>query len=82
MAKAAAAAGVAVVTGDTKVVERGKGDGLFVNTTGIGLVPDGRADVGEPGAAGGSGDPKRADRGPRDRDPGHARGPWSLKQRF
>ncbi len=39
MAKAAAAAGVAVVTGDTKVVERGKGDGLFVNTTGIGLVP-------------------------------------------
>ena len=40
MAKAAAAAGVAIVTGDTKVVERGKGDGLFVNTTGIGLVPD------------------------------------------
>lgn len=40
MAKAAAAAGVAVVTGDTKVVERGKGDGLFVNTTGIGLVSD------------------------------------------
>jgi len=41
MAKAAAAAGVAVVTGDTKVVERGKGDGLYVNTTGIGLVRDG-----------------------------------------
>jgi hydrogenase expression/formation protein HypE len=40
MAKAAASAGVAIVTGDTKVVERGKGDGLFVNTTGIGLVPD------------------------------------------
>ncbi len=34
MAKAAAAAGVAIVTGDTKVVERGKGDGLFINTTG------------------------------------------------
>ena len=39
--KAAADAGLEVVTGDTKVVERGKGDGLFINTTGIGLVPDG-----------------------------------------
>lgn len=37
MAAAAAAAGVAVVTGDTKVVERGKCDGLYVTTTGIGL---------------------------------------------
>jgi hydrogenase expression/formation protein HypE len=35
---AAALAGVAVVTGDTKVVEKGSGDGLFVNTSGIGLV--------------------------------------------
>jgi hydrogenase expression/formation protein HypE len=35
---AAARAGVAVVTGDTKVVEKGSGDGLFVNTSGIGLV--------------------------------------------
>jgi hydrogenase expression/formation protein HypE len=41
MQAAAAAAGVSVVTGDTKVVDRGKGDGVFVNTTGIGLVPDG-----------------------------------------
>ena len=41
MQQAAAAAGVQVVTGDTKVVERGKGDGVFINTTGIGLVPDG-----------------------------------------
>lgn len=41
MARAAAAAGVAIVTGDTKVVEKGKGDGLFINTTGIGVVPDG-----------------------------------------
>jgi hydrogenase expression/formation protein HypE len=40
MAKAAAAAGVAIVTGDTKVVEKGKGDGLFITTTGIGLVPE------------------------------------------
>lgn len=38
MARAAAAAGVQVVTGDTKVVQRGKGDGCYVNTTGIGLL--------------------------------------------
>lgn len=38
MAAAAGAAGVQIVTGDTKVVERGKGDGLFVNTAGLGLV--------------------------------------------
>ncbi|MBA4062765.1 MAG: hydrogenase expression/formation protein HypE [Isosphaera sp.] len=38
---ACAAAGVALVTGDTKVVDRGKCDGLFVTTAGIGLVPDG-----------------------------------------
>lgn len=36
MGAAARAAGVPVITGDTKVVERGKGDGLFINTTGIG----------------------------------------------
>ncbi|HEY6346640.1 MAG TPA: hydrogenase expression/formation protein HypE [Bryobacteraceae bacterium] len=41
MARAAAVAGVTIVTGDTKVVEKGKGDGLFINTTGIGVVPDG-----------------------------------------
>ncbi len=41
MARAAGAAGVAVITGDTKVVERGKGDGVFITTTGIGLVPEG-----------------------------------------
>jgi len=38
MAAAAEAAGVEIVTGDTKVVEKGKGDGVFVNTTGIGSV--------------------------------------------
>jgi hydrogenase expression/formation protein HypE len=38
MRRAADASGVIVVTGDTKVVERGKGDGLFINTTGIGLI--------------------------------------------
>ncbi len=41
MAAAARVAGVAVVTGDTKVVERGKGDGIFITTTGVGVVPDG-----------------------------------------
>jgi hydrogenase expression/formation protein HypE len=41
LARAAEAAGVEIVTGDTKVVERGKGDGLFVTTTGIGRVPAG-----------------------------------------
>jgi hydrogenase expression/formation protein HypE len=39
MHTAAQSAGVEIVTGDTKVVEQGKGDGLFINTTGIGLVP-------------------------------------------
>jgi hydrogenase expression/formation protein HypE len=38
MAAAAAAAGVAIVTGDTKVVQRGKADGLFINTAGVGVV--------------------------------------------
>ena len=38
MGRAAAAAGVQIVTGDTKVVEKGKGDGLFINTAGIGLI--------------------------------------------
>jgi hydrogenase expression/formation protein HypE len=41
MAAAAAAAGVAIVTGDTKVVDRGHGDGCYVNTSGIGVVPAG-----------------------------------------
>lgn len=41
MHRAAHAAGVQIVTGDTKVVEQGKGDGLFINTTGIGVVPTG-----------------------------------------
>jgi len=41
MAAASRNAGVPVVTGDTKVVERGKGDGVFITTTGVGVVPDG-----------------------------------------
>ncbi|MFD4573345.1 hydrogenase expression/formation protein HypE [Streptomyces sp. NPDC058417] len=39
--EAARRAGVTVVTGDTKVVEAGHGDGVFINTSGIGYVPDG-----------------------------------------
>jgi hydrogenase expression/formation protein HypE len=41
MAAAAREAGVPIVTGDTKVVEKGKGDGVFINTTGVGVVPGG-----------------------------------------
>ena len=42
MATTAAEAGVAIVTGDTKVVERGHADGVFINTAGVGVVPAGR----------------------------------------
>lgn len=41
MAEAARRAGVEIVTGDTKVVERGHGDGCYINTAGIGVVPPG-----------------------------------------
>ena len=41
MARAAREAGVPIVTGDTKVVEAGKGDGVFITTTGVGVVPPG-----------------------------------------
>ena len=54
MAAAANAAGVPVVTGDTKVVERGKGDGVFITTTGVGVVPAGvtiSGDLARPGDA-------------------------------
>ncbi len=52
MGHAALEAGVAIVTGDTKVVERGKGDGVFISTTGIGIVPQGldlSAELARPG---------------------------------
>src|SRR5215831_10251470 len=39
--EAADRAGVSIVTGDTKVVERGSADKLFINTSGIGIVPAG-----------------------------------------
>jgi len=41
LAAAAEAAGVPVATGDTKVVDRGKGDGIYINTSGVGLIPAG-----------------------------------------
>jgi hydrogenase expression/formation protein HypE len=42
MGEAARRAGVTLVTGDTKVVDKGKGDGVFINTSGIGVVESGR----------------------------------------
>ena len=45
MGRAAAAAGVGIVTGDTKVVGKGGADGLFINTAGVGIIPEG-VDIG------------------------------------
>jgi hydrogenase expression/formation protein HypE len=42
MAEAAAAAGVSIVTGDTKVVDHGAADGMYICTSGVGLIPEGR----------------------------------------
>ena len=47
MGRAASAAGVPVVTGDTKVVEKGKCDRVFITTTGVGVVPEGVAISGD-----------------------------------
>jgi hydrogenase expression/formation protein HypE len=52
MAAAAREANVPVITGDTKVVERGKGDGVFITTTGVGVVPAGVAISGDRARAG------------------------------
>ena len=49
MGRAAEGAGVPIVTGDTKVVPRGKADKVFINTSGVGLIPPG-VDVGGQGA--------------------------------
>ncbi|WP_020500145.1 hydrogenase expression/formation protein HypE [Sciscionella marina] len=54
MGWAAERAGVRLVTGDTKVVDSGNGDGIYVNTAGIGVIPDGvdiRPDRAQPGDA-------------------------------
>jgi hydrogenase expression/formation protein HypE len=42
MAACLHACGVPIVTGDTKVVKSGKGDGVFISTTGLGVLPEGR----------------------------------------
>ena len=74
MAKAAATAGVQIVTGDTKVVERGHGDGCYINTAGVGVLRAGitvgphRAQAGRRGAGFGN------DRRPRHGDHERARG--------
>ncbi len=52
MARAAEEAGVPVVTGDTKVVEQGKGDGVFITTTGVGVIARRRERVRRSGATG------------------------------
>jgi len=52
MARAAQSAGVAIVTGDTKVVEHGKGDGVYISTTGVGYVPEGTTLSGDRARAG------------------------------
>ena len=52
MARAARDAGVAVVTGDTKVVERSRGDGIVIVTAGVGVIPAGRLLGAEPPRAG------------------------------
>ncbi len=52
MAQAAREAGVPIVTGDTKVVEQGKGDGVFITTTGVGVMREGvqlSGDLAQPG---------------------------------
>lgn len=52
MSEAARRAGVSIVTGDTKVVEKGSGDQVFINTSGIGVIPQGltlSASLAEPG---------------------------------
>ncbi len=50
MAAAAREAGVALVAGDTKVVEKGHGDGVYINTSGVGIIPQG-VDIGPQRAA-------------------------------
>ena len=67
MGQAAKQAGVQIVTGDTKVVDKGHGDELFINTAGVGIVPDGvqigptraRAGCSAPATGGGSLDRRR-----------------------
>jgi len=68
MRAAAEAAGVHVVTGDTKVVQKGKADGCYINTAGVGGVRAGHRPGRGPGAAGRRHHRVRADRRPRHHD--------------
>ena len=52
MGEASRAAGVPIITGDTKVVERGKADGVFISTAGVGVAPPGLRSLQRRGAAG------------------------------
>lgn len=46
MARTAGEAGVKIITGDTKVVEKGMADGMYINTAGVGLIPQGQGELG------------------------------------
>ena len=72
MASAAAAAGVRIVTGDTKVVDQGAADGLYITTAGVGVIPRGPRAGRRKGARGRCRARIRNHR--RSRDGGHARG--------
>ena len=73
MKAAAAAVGVPIVTGDTKVVDRGKGDGVYINTAGIGRIADGIEISPQARPARRQGPALRRDRRARHRDPVGAR---------
>ncbi len=62
MATAATAVGVRIATGDTKVVEVGLADGMYITTAGIGVVPDGVDIRPESCPRRRRGDPQRTDR--------------------
>ncbi len=88
MQEAAAAANVELVTGDTKVVDKGKGDGIFINTSGIGVIGElpGLANAARPGASqvderktGGAPDLADVARSGKTRDAGTTIGPSSVQ---
>ncbi len=74
MKQAADAAGVTIVTGDTKVVDKGKGDQIFINTSGVGIVEAPPADRAEERPSRRRGAPERRHRPSRDGGHGAARG--------
>ncbi len=75
MAQACRKAGVKIATGDTKVVQKGHGDGIYINTSGIGVIPAG-VDIGPANARPGDARAGQRDNGrPRDRHHVGARRP-------